>query len=189
MPVYKPIKKGVSYSQALAEAYASAPSDVVIFHTLELHHPSFYDGAGARTAARIVNDYNNLTATLEFNAPVNPGGSVTFYAIPFELTLPTEDDGGSPGELVLSIDNCVQFLHGYLEAAAVSEAPIQVYYRPYLSTDLSAPHISPPLIMTINNIKTDDFRVTARCGFGSLTNRRFPYLNYTVARFPGLTAR
>ena len=33
-------------SEALKEAYASAPSDVVLLHTLELRHPSFVDEQG-----------------------------------------------------------------------------------------------------------------------------------------------
>ena len=37
-------------SQAIKEAYAAAPSDVVILHTLELRHPAFDDDAGNPTA-------------------------------------------------------------------------------------------------------------------------------------------
>lgn len=33
-------------SEALKEAYASAPSDVILLHTLELRHPSFVDEQG-----------------------------------------------------------------------------------------------------------------------------------------------
>ena len=33
-------------SEALKEAYTSAPSDVVILHTLELRHPAFKDENG-----------------------------------------------------------------------------------------------------------------------------------------------
>jgi len=46
-------------SQALKEAYASAPSDLVIYHTLELRHPSF------TSPIRVVRDYADLVATLE----------------------------------------------------------------------------------------------------------------------------
>ena len=35
-----------SLTQAIQEAYASAPSDVVILHTLELRHPEFIDENG-----------------------------------------------------------------------------------------------------------------------------------------------
>ena len=43
-------------SQALREAYASAPSDVVILHTLELRHPAFVDDDGQSIAIRVVRD-------------------------------------------------------------------------------------------------------------------------------------
>ena len=36
-------------TEALKEAYASAPSDVTILHTLELRHPSFADASGKKT--------------------------------------------------------------------------------------------------------------------------------------------
>ena len=36
----------VTLSEALREAYASAPSDVVILHTLELRHPDFKNESG-----------------------------------------------------------------------------------------------------------------------------------------------
>ena len=33
-------------SEAIREAYAAAPADVVILHTLELRHPAFGDDDG-----------------------------------------------------------------------------------------------------------------------------------------------
>jgi hypothetical protein len=56
-------------SEAIKEAYATAPTDVVMLHTIELRHPSFSFVAdkerGAGTAVRIVRDTQNLWATLE----------------------------------------------------------------------------------------------------------------------------
>ena len=54
-----------SISQAIKEAYAAAPSDVVILHTLELRHPAFKDDEGQPTAIRVVRDHVDLTARLE----------------------------------------------------------------------------------------------------------------------------
>ena len=51
-----------SLSAAIKEAYASAPTDTVILHTLELRHPDFV------APIRDVNDHANLTATLEATA-------------------------------------------------------------------------------------------------------------------------
>lgn len=38
-------------TEALKEAYASAPSDITILHTLELRHPAFIDEQGRKTAS------------------------------------------------------------------------------------------------------------------------------------------
>ncbi len=40
------IMPDTTLSEALKEAYASAPSDVILLHTLELRHPSFVDEQG-----------------------------------------------------------------------------------------------------------------------------------------------
>ena len=41
-------------SEAIKEAYASAPSQQIILHTLELRHPSFVDETGQLVAIRVV---------------------------------------------------------------------------------------------------------------------------------------
>ena len=69
-------------SQAIKEAYASAPANVIIYHTMELWHPAFTD------PIRVVRDYDDLTATLESTAPRNAGESVTFIAFNFDFTKP-----------------------------------------------------------------------------------------------------
>jgi hypothetical protein len=43
-------------SEAIQEAYAHAPSDAIILHTLELRHSDFRDDAGNPTAIRVVRD-------------------------------------------------------------------------------------------------------------------------------------
>ena len=63
---------GTTLSQALKEAYASAPANVVIYHTMELRHPAF------TAPIRVVRDYAPLTATLEATAPADPAtGTIT----------------------------------------------------------------------------------------------------------------
>src|SRR5574344_1669773 len=75
-------------SEALKEAYASAPSDVILLHTLELRHPAFVDGDGNPTAIRVVRDHKNLICTLEDTAPLQGGQEVEFQAMAFDLELP-----------------------------------------------------------------------------------------------------
>ena len=50
-------------SEALREAYASAPSDVVILHTLELRHPSFIDDDDQPMAIRVRVHATSTSAT------------------------------------------------------------------------------------------------------------------------------
>ena len=75
-------------SEALKEAYASAPSNVVILHTLELRHPAFKDENGNSTAIRVVRDNVNHTCRLEDNAPLDGGKEVEFVDLAFDLQLP-----------------------------------------------------------------------------------------------------
>lgn len=51
--------------EAIKEAYASCPSDVFIYHTLEIKHPDFVDDDGNPTTIRLVQGFKNITAKLE----------------------------------------------------------------------------------------------------------------------------
>ena len=90
-------------SQAIKEAYAAAPSDVVILHTLELRHPAFEDDAELPTAIRVVRDHADLTARLEASAPLDAGAMVTFVALAFDLSLPPVDTAPVP-EIAVTLD-------------------------------------------------------------------------------------
>ena len=71
--------------QAIREAYASAPTDTVILHTLELRHPAFADDDGRPTAIRVVRDHVDLTARLEADARRSMRAEmVRFVALAFE---------------------------------------------------------------------------------------------------------
>lgn len=188
MPIYRQPKRGVTYSEALAEAYASAPEDEIILDTLEFRHPLFVD-AGEPFGIRVVNDHTELSATLEDDAPLNGGEEVTFQAVYFTLARPSETDSGSTPEIEINVNNVARHLMPYLDAAKESRQPIEVTWRPYLASDVSGPHMNPPLTLTIRSISCDMMNVTARAGFGDLTNRRYPAIEYTSIKFPGLAAR
>lgn len=166
-------------SQAIREAYASAPSDVVVLHTLEFRHEAF------TTPIRVVQNTVPIVARLEADAPVDPGADVEFLAYAFELGLPEVSDSGAP-ELTIVIDNVSRMIVEHLELAVTSTDKLYVTYRPYLSTDLTGPQMDPPLTMTVQTIEVDAFRVSARAGFGDIVNRSFPAEDYTSTRFPGL---
>jgi len=166
-------------TQAIKEAYASAPAGVVIHHTLELWHPAFTQ------PIRVVRDYADLTATLEATAPRDPGAAVTFVAFAFDFTKPEVSSSGVP-QITITMDNVDRSIVANIEAALASTELVSVIYREFISTDLSAPQNNPPLQMTILSVTADVFKVTATAGFLDLQNRRFPTLEYSAEVFPGL---
>lgn len=168
-----------SLKEAIKEAYALAPTGVVILNTLEFRHPAFTQ------PIRCVLDYQNLTATLEADAPVDAGQAVEFVAYAFDMTLPPVDESARP-EILIVIDNVSREITDQLDAAAELPDKIELTYRPYLSTDTSAPQMDPPLHLVVTEVDADNARITARGTFGDYSNKRFPAEDYSTARFPGL---
>lgn len=175
----------MSLSQAIKEAYASAPLGQVNYDTIEVRHPSFKDDAGLPTAIRVVIGYEDIIARLEPEAPLNGGEYVTFVAGAFNLTLPGFKEGEVP-QLQLSLDNVSREITGYLESAAANPKPIEVTYRPYLSGDLSGPQMDPPVTMVMTSIQAGVFQVTGTATMDDVNNWPFPSKTYTPDRFPGL---
>lgn len=174
-------------SQAIREAYASAPSDLVIYHTLELRHPAFVDEYGNPAPIRVVRDWADLTVTLEDSAPLNAGEEVTFIRFSFDFNKPEVAATGVP-QLTIEIDNVDRAIVANIEAALTTTDLVEATYREFISSDLSGPQNDPPIHMTIMSITADVFKVKAVAGFPDLMNRRFPTLEYSSEVFPGLAA-
>lgn len=170
-------------SQAIKEAYASAPSTSVIYHTLEIYHPSF------TVPIRVVRDKVNLTATLEATAPRDASTAVEFIGYQFDITPPEISTSGVP-QCTVEIDNVSRDILAQIENAVNggSQELITICYRAFLSDDLSAPENDPPLTLTVSDIVATVFRITATAGFANLANKRFPNMDYTSEVFPGLIA-
>lgn len=171
-----------SISQALAEAYASAPSDEIVYHTLEFRHAAF------STPIRVVRDNADLTARLEASAPEDPGVMVTFIGYAFDLVRPEVSATGAP-QCTIEIDNVSREILANIDLAMTSIEPIEVTYREYLGSDLEGPQNDPTMTLQIVSITADVFRVRAVAGFPDVANRRFPREEYTLSRFPGLAAQ
>lgn len=168
-------------SEAIKEAYASAPTDKVILHTLEIWHPNFTQ------PIYVVRDLADLTATIEATAARNAGQPVTFVAFGFNIVPPEVDMSGVP-QCVIEIDNVSREILANIEATMGSTTTITVIYRAYLSGAGAAvgPENDPPLELTIHSITADPFKVRATAGFGSLANLKFPRQEYSAEVFPGL---
>lgn len=168
-------------TDAIAEAYASAPSNEPILDTLEIRHPDFTQ------PIRVVNDYQNFDAFLEADAPLNPGEEVTFISMRFEFIRPEISKSTSP-EIEMALDNVSGDIAGYLDTACQSPDLIEVTYRPYLASDPTAPTMNPPMTLNVKSASASVFRVTARAGFGDFANLKFPSETYDDTRFEGLSA-
>lgn len=188
-PVMRPPRRGITYSEALAAAYATAPEDEVVLDTLEFLHPTFLDENGDPVAVRVVNDHSPLTATLEADAPLNGGEVVEFKNCYFQFSRPAETESSTLPEVEVKIDNAARVLIPYLDLAKESRVPITLIWRPYLTSDLSGPHMNPPLSLTLRSVGGDMNSLTGRAGFTDLANRRFPSSDYTAKKFPGLVVR
>ena len=167
--------------QAIKEAYAAAPDNVIIYHTLEFRHPSF------TTPIRVVRDYTDLTATLEASAPVDAGQAVTFVRFAFNLVKPEVSATGVP-QCTIEIDNVSRDIVANIEASLSSTSPISVTYREFISSDLSGPQNDPPITMSLLSVTADTFKVKAVAGFPDLVNRRFPTKEYDAETFSGLVS-
>lgn len=169
-------------SEAIKEAYASAPSDVVIVNTLEIRHPAF------TAPIRVVSDYIPVTAKLEAAAPLNGGEMVEFIPFAFELSLPEVMDKGVP-EMGIKLDNVSREILQNIELAIPQPDKLEVTYRAFLSNDLaSGPHNDPPLHLTIMSIEADAMSITAKASLIDFVNKKFPSKEYDERQFPGLIA-
>lgn len=165
----------LALSQALAEAYASAPSAEVILHTLELRHPNFTQ------PLRVVNDHSTLTAGLETVELAD------FAPFSFRFRLPDVQSTGMP-ELEVEIDNVSSEVLAYIDQAAQSTDLIELIYRPYLASEPFMPMMNPPITLVLHDVEANIYSIRARASFGDYGSRRFPGETYDAQRFPGLVA-
>jgi len=194
-------------TEAMLEAWAVAPSNIVILDTLEIRHPSFV------TPIRVVRNFEDLAtwvrldgpnvqpvldamdpedremvglvARLEDTAPANAGEYVPFIALAFDVVLPKVDSVPLP-ETTLTMDNVSREISDALELASQSQYQTEVTYRPYHSNNVAYPQMDPPLTMILSNVKGNTMRVTGRAHVMDIGNRSYPGETYNVETFPGL---
>ncbi len=172
--------------EAIAEAYASAPQDVHILHTVEIHHRTFTEPVRLVRHPLEGPKPGEFRMRLEESAKYNPGQVATFLGVPFELVRP-EKSADTPGEFTFKVARLNDLLDEELENAALGGGVIEAVYREYREGDelrgpaswwpgirLHSPSIDP---------KSGDLVVT-----GSVLNwlnRKYGRL-YTPGAYPGL---
>lgn len=170
---------------AIKEAYASVPTDEIIFDTLEFRHDSFKDEFNQPFALRFIRDFVDRLLTLEDSAPLNASEEVNFIASAFDVILPPEEDAPTP-ELTITLDNIGRPLTEHIDNAVVSENQIEVTYRPYLSTDSTKPQQIIPITFIVKRVNVGLMKVTVTCTPKRIGERPFPNKEYSLDDFISL---
>lgn len=155
------------------------------FRTVEIYHPKFTD------IFRLVQDFDEYTATLEDTAPRNAGQTVTFEPFSGRLVEPAER---SDGEKVLQvvIGDLLGAIQDELDNLQGSDwfTPIEIVYRKYWSDDSTAPAV-PPFYLFADGPSFNES--DGEIPIGATFNARDTDLSqkpagilYTLDKFPGL---
>lgn len=182
-------------SEALEEAYASAPSDTALLHTLSFWYDGLVDGVtpteiyvyqgfdGDRTSPEGVplKDFR-----LEAGARYSGGAVVEFIAVPFDLTMPrVESTALAKGQLV--IDGVGREIADALLAAVALGRSITITYRAYLEgLEDDGPQNDPPLQFSLGNVSINATQVRGDITPVSVGGKRFPGDAYRPSRFPAI---
>ncbi len=167
-------------SAAIKEAYASSPSGIVVYHTLEIWN------AALSAPIRVVRDTDPLDAKLEATAPRDPGATVTFAGYAFDVVLPELSTSSVPSCAIV-IDNVDRLILSQVDLATTSGSPTTIIYRQYLSTGLAVgPENLPVMTLTVMTVSATPLRITIQAGFPDLLNRKFPAQDYSPEVFVGL---
>lgn len=161
-------------SQILQTVYASAPSNNIPYHTLELKHPVLPGGS-----IRWVQGFEDQTFGLE-----NGGGEVLFEAVPFAASLPAKNDSGNQ-KLQFQVDNVTSDIYYYMRSVIDHGQKIEVIYRVYLDSNKSSPAEHP--VRMVATVASGDYKtVQIVADFHDLLNSKFPTFRYTADFAPGL---
>ena len=165
-------------SNVLQTLYASAPVDDLIIHTLELKHAAFNVEDHALGTIRLVQGFDDITATLEDES------IAIFKASGFGVSLPQKSVNGNQS-LNFSIDNVTGEALNAIDNAVEAGGKIIVIYRAYAGSDLTVLG-QPPIIMTATAIKADYSSISVSASFHDLVNKAWPFRRYTPSFAAGL---
>lgn len=160
-------------SEAIKEAYAIAPASVCVEHTIEIRHASMSE------PLYLIQGYFHKQLKLE------TGETKTFTACAFDFRLPATDEGGLQ-EMEIVIDNVDNRVGDFCEQTMAFPEPVEILYRPYLSTDPDTPQMDPPLRLFLLNAKVGETQVSGRAAPVDFLNLKFPTEYYDAGRFPRL---
>ena len=159
--------------EAIKEAFAIAPATKVILNTIEIRQE------GVQDPVYLVQARRGMVAVDE------NGDSHSFEPVGFQFSLPPSNEEGFQS-LNIAIDNVGLRVTNFMNTAMSQNEPIKVIYRPYLSDDLTAPQMIPPLVLFLRDVRITAAQVVGRATFMDIVNKKFPAELYTRSRFPSL---
>lgn len=162
-----------AYLDAIKEAFAVAPASVLIYHTLQIRQ------IGVQSSVFLVQSRRPIVAADE------NGVYHTFEPVGFQFALPSSNADGFKS-LNIAIDNIGRRITTFIETATSQIQVVEVLYRPYVSTDLSAPQMRAPILLFLKDVEVNDFQVSGRATFMDLVNKKFPLELYSRKTFPAL---
>lgn len=175
--------------EAVREAYASATSDIVVLHALEIWHRTF------QVPARVVRwpvegpDLTEFRCKLEDDAPRNAGETVPFLGVPYEIKLP-EKSQDTPGEFEISISGAADTIEPLLEGAALGGGEITCIYRSFIKgqEDEGPTEVWPDIYLHSPSVDSSTGTVTMKGSVLDWLNRKFGRL-ITPGAYPALVGR
>ena len=177
-------------TDALEEAYASAPAARPIIHTMSI----FYTGLGDEVYLYQGFDGDRVTAEgvpmknfrLESPSRYHSGQVVEFTCLPFDVRLPNVNSQG-PAKGQLIFDGASGEIAQHMLAAIGNGVSVEVTYRAYLAgLELDGPQNLPPIVFGLENVSVNALQVRGDITLPNLTNKRFPSETYTSTKFPAL---
>lgn len=159
--------------EAIKEAFAIAPVNKVVIHTLEIRQD------GVQSPIYISQTRRGITA-LDEN-----GIERGYIPCGFAFSLPPSNEDGFQS-LNVAIDNIDLRVTDFVTMAISQMVPIRMVYRPYLSDDLTRPQMNPPIVLYLKEVELTTYQVVGRATFMDVVNKKFPSELYTRARFPAL---
>jgi hypothetical protein len=162
-----------SLTDAIKEAYATAPASKVIIDTLEISQGLVQPPVYLSQTKTGIDAFDEL------------GVEHTFVASGFRFTLPPSDEDGFKS-LNIAIDNINRVASDFITTALTDPTAVTIKYRPYVSDDLSTPAMNPPLVLYLKDVQVTAHQVTGKATFMDMVNKKFPSELYQRVRFPSL---
>lgn len=181
------------WTEALQEAYTSAPADEYVIPTLELIHPQFVDFQNNQDSIRIALDDRAWNLQHEDGAPLFGGQTKRYEPLAMQIKLPEQTESNF-GTLEMTLDNVPRSIWPYLQNAAKVRASAMVIFRQWVAErDLVTGTYSvsgpPDMIvdqLTMKMVKATQLQLSGTAGFVDLLNKSFPRRTFNRDEFPGL---